>query len=121
MIYKTEFFINEEKRTITCKMLVGMPYEYDYSSHTIAAIAVCGEEDTFDVEVGKKVAKAKAHHEYHKMRCDSARVKYFRLANEIRKIVMEYRKHYSIMRKINKELRLMKNLTPEHEDLEVNK
>lgn len=68
-----EFFVNEEKKTVTCKLRGGleMPFELfnlmNYWADSsfdeekiVTATAKCCPEDTFDVDKGKRIALAKA-------------------------------------------------------------
>lgn len=68
-----EFFINEEKKTVTCKLRGGLvlPFElfnircfwmngsFD-EEKIVTATAKCCPEDTFDIDKGKRIALAKA-------------------------------------------------------------
>lgn len=62
MQMKTEYFVNEEKRTVVCKLSYGDTY-YKY---TITAKAVCSPDDLFDAEIGRRIADSRAHIAYHK-------------------------------------------------------
>lgn len=68
-----EFFVNEEKKTVTCKLRGGLvlPFElfnircfwmnrsFD-EEKIVTATAKCSPEDTFDIDKGKRIALAKA-------------------------------------------------------------
>lgn len=64
----TEFYVNEKKKTVTCKVecTLLVPYSWDSpvniypKSFYIVATARCCENDVFDVERGKRIAMAKA-------------------------------------------------------------
>lgn len=68
-----EFFINEEKKTVTCKLCgqLDLPFELNYIFNfmpdlimdewkNMTATAKCSPEDTFDIDKGKRIALAKA-------------------------------------------------------------
>jgi hypothetical protein len=64
----TKFYVNEKKKTVTCKVECDLipPYLWDSpvniypKSFYIIATARCCEGDVFDVERGKRIAMAKA-------------------------------------------------------------
>ena len=55
-----QFFVNEKKRTVACKLYWCLSNDSRFRVETSVGIAKCTEEDVFDVEIGKKVAHAKA-------------------------------------------------------------
>lgn len=74
-VTNTEYFINQAKKTVTCKMKFGLDgpeqamrlfhdymfvFDQDVIPNEIIATAKLGPEDTFDEEVGMKIARAKA-------------------------------------------------------------
>lgn len=64
MQMKTEYFVNEEKRTVVCKLTYRVDgYGYGYA---ITAKAVCSPDDLFDAEIGRRIADSRAHIAYHK-------------------------------------------------------
>ena len=66
------FFVNEKKRTVTCKLngFLSGPCSYNEwmmaginfpdKEYSITATAYCHENDVFDVERGKRIALSKA-------------------------------------------------------------
>lgn len=67
-----EFFINEKKRTVTCKLvanLIGPEYhvwgeiQFDGDILKASATARCHKDDVFDIERGKRIALSKAENE----------------------------------------------------------
>lgn len=72
-MFYTNYFVNEEKKVVVCKLencagsLVCDMCEQGYPHHpdlviadTFIGKAVCAPEDTFDVEIGKKIAYKRA-------------------------------------------------------------
>jgi hypothetical protein len=72
MFYE-RYFVNEEKKVVVCKLEncagnlmcdmceKGYPHHPDlFISDTFVGIAKCSDEDTFDVELGKKIAYKRA-------------------------------------------------------------
>lgn len=72
MFYE-RYFVNEEKKVVVCKLencagnLICDMCEKDYPYHpdlvisdTFVGMAKCSDEDTFDVELGKKIAYKRA-------------------------------------------------------------
>ena len=63
-----EFFVNEKKRIVVCKVSAEINVPWDYESVVSIpwkkfegeGIAKCSPEDVFDVERGKRIALAKA-------------------------------------------------------------
>lgn len=62
-----EFFVNEENRTVTCKLrgVIDMP-EGTYRVWEDLATARCSPEDEFNIEKGKRIALAKAENKIFK-------------------------------------------------------
>lgn len=67
-----KFFVNEKKRTVTCTIVAELLTPFD-AWNTIpntyingVGVAKCCEEDTFDVERGKRIAMAKAENNAYK-------------------------------------------------------
>ena len=67
-----KFFVNEKKRTVTCTIVAELLTPFD-TWNTIpntyingVGVAKCCEEDTFDVERGKRIAMAKAENNAYK-------------------------------------------------------
>lgn len=66
-----EFYVNEKKRTVTCKLvgLLNGPYEnsgsviFPSELIRVSSTARCHKDDTFDVEKGKRIALSKAENE----------------------------------------------------------
>ena len=66
-----EFFVNEEKKTVACKLrgAINMPegtYRVWEDFFNILATAECSPEDEFDIEKGKRIALAKAENKIFK-------------------------------------------------------
>lgn len=72
--FDVEYFVNEEKKIVVCKFtgcgcalshdmyLKGYPCHPDFHiDDTIIGKAKCSEEDTFDIELGKKIAYKRAY------------------------------------------------------------
>lgn len=69
-VYNTEFYVNEKKKRVRCKMQFGIRGDIDtlllvnmFSDRNcfeVMAEANTDPQDQFDVETGKKVARAKA-------------------------------------------------------------
>lgn len=79
-IEKIDYHVNEEKRTVACILICNMQlrkhpaFEMHFYSQwrkrmpkvdcngefTVSATAKCSEDDTFDVEVGKRIAESRA-------------------------------------------------------------
>lgn len=79
-IEKIDYRVNEEKRTVACILICNMQlrkhpaFEMHFYSQwrkrmpkvdcngefTVSATAKCSEDDTFDVEVGKRIAESRA-------------------------------------------------------------
>ena len=70
---RTEFFVNEEKKTVTCIMkgvlkVVGWEFyidnyrDYPFYNQYVKGVGVakCDPRDEYDVEVGKSIARARA-------------------------------------------------------------
>ena len=66
-----QFFINEEKRIVVCKVSAEINVPWDYESVVSIpwkkfegeGIAKCSPEDVFDIERGKRIALAKAENQ----------------------------------------------------------
>ena len=69
-VYNTEFYVNEKKKRVRCKMQFGIRGDIDtlllvdmFSDRDcfeVMAEANTDPQDQFDIETGKKVARAKA-------------------------------------------------------------
>ena len=69
-VYNTEFYVNEKKKRVRCKMQFGIRGDIDTlllidmfndrNCFEVMAEANTDPQDHFDVETGKKVARAKA-------------------------------------------------------------
>lgn len=72
--FGVKYFVNEEKKIVVCKFigcgyalnhdmrLKGYPCHPDFEiDDVIIGKAKCSEEDTFDVEIGKKIAYKRAY------------------------------------------------------------
>lgn len=72
--FGVEYFVNEEKKIVVCKFthcrcalnhdmrVKGYPCHEDFEiDDVIIGKAKCSEEDTFDVEIGKKIAYKRAY------------------------------------------------------------
>lgn len=79
-----EFFVNEEKKTVTCKLRGGlvMPFKMFKSmkylgngsfdeQKIVTATAKCCPEDAFDIDKGKRIALAKAENKITYYFCDN--------------------------------------------------
>ena len=73
-----EFYINEKKRTVTCKLegFLNGPQDnsswtedidFPSSTLTVSSTARCHKDDTFDIERGKRIALSKAENEIYCM------------------------------------------------------
>ena len=73
MEYEIEYFVNEEKKVVVCKISncmaslqcdmckLGWPHHPDlFINDTFVGKARCSEDDTFDVETGKYIAYKRA-------------------------------------------------------------
>lgn len=64
----TQFYVNEKKKSVTCKVtcVLHVPYSWESPVHipwkcfNITATTKCCDSDVFDVERGKRIAMAKA-------------------------------------------------------------
>lgn len=64
----TQFYVNEKKKTVTCKVTCVLHVPYSWESPVdmlgrtfhIVATTKCCDSDVFDVERGKRIAMAKA-------------------------------------------------------------
>lgn len=70
-VVDTTFYINEIKKTVTCRMSGCLKYHQFEDGdgnplflpsifHTVTATAKCHPDDIFDVDKGRRIAKAKA-------------------------------------------------------------
>lgn len=80
IVDETKFYINEEKRTVACKMsgYVNFPYHNDgcnpfytfnHIVDTVVATAKCHPDDDFDIEKGKRIARARAESKLYSKIC----------------------------------------------------
>lgn len=55
--------VNEVKKTVTAIVKTRSIVGCHSKKHTTVGVAKCDEKDTFDIEIGKRIAKAKAEKE----------------------------------------------------------
>lgn len=99
-----KYYINEDKGTVTCvlegylnidfkyfyipknwkiipkKNMIGMPYTYDFR---VSGIAICSKEDTFNQELGMKIAESKAKKQAFKIAHNGYSIIYNNLMREL--------------------------------------
>ena len=73
-----QFFVNEEKRSVACRLtgyIQGLDEDCFPDFVTRTGVAKCHPDDEFDVEIGKKIAHAKAENQVYKAASKICRAK----------------------------------------------
>ena len=103
-----KFYINEEKRTVVCKIISDCYTLYPYK--TFVGKAKCDPEDKFDVEKGKKIAKLRAYTKYNKNELKDIRKEKAKIEKKFKDII---RKEVDIMDLIDNNINALDMLTNE--------
>lgn len=103
----TKTYINEEKRTIVCKITTKSDFIYPYK--TFIGKSKCDPEDEFNIEKGKKLAKLRAILKYDKDNLKNIRIEKTEYEKVLKQLIKKELELIDLIEKTKNKINILVN------------